>query len=142
MCTKSNALNEAYVDQFAFRPTGSTTAALIALIHLLTEILQTEQYVCLIATDFSRAFDTVRHSYMYLAETLADLPIPDNIFNWIIALLNNRSHCTKFLGKTSEYLLITASVIQGSSLGPSNFITVISRLKYRRETIIYLSMQM
>ena len=121
------ALNAAFSDQYAFRPTGSTTAALIALTHQLIDMLQTEPYVRLISMDFSRAFDTVRHSC--LAETLAELPIPDFIYNWVIALLKNRSHCTKFLGKISEFQPISASIIQGSGLGPSNFITLISHLK-------------
>jgi len=49
-------------DQFAFRPTGSTTAALINLVHIIADLLQTYPYVHLIALDFSKAFDTVRHS--------------------------------------------------------------------------------
>ena len=48
-------------DQFAFRPTGSTTATLIYLFHTLTELLQTHDYVHVIALDFSKAFDSVRH---------------------------------------------------------------------------------
>ena len=43
-------------DQFAFRPTGSTTAAII---HL--NLLSTESYVIIISLDFAKAFDTVRH---------------------------------------------------------------------------------
>ena len=80
----------------------------------------------LISLDFSRAFDTVNHSY--LATILAQLPIPDHVYNWILALLKNRSHCTKFNGNVSNYTNINASIIQGSGMGPSNFITVISKL--------------
>jgi len=49
-------------DQFGFRPTGSTTGALIAILHTVTNLLATNPYVCIIALDFSKAFDTVRHS--------------------------------------------------------------------------------
>ena len=48
-------------DQFAFRPTGSTTAAVIYLLQVLTELLQSNDYVHVIALDFSKAFDKVRH---------------------------------------------------------------------------------
>ena len=32
------------------------------------------------------------------------------------------THCTKFSGLTSAFLPITASVIQGSAIGPSSFV--------------------
>ena len=66
-------------DQFAFRPTGSTTAALINLVHNLADLLQTYPYVHLIALDFSKAFDTVRHST--LMQKFSKLPLQDNIYN-------------------------------------------------------------
>jgi len=45
-----------------FRPTGSTTAVLIALFHTLCDMLSTNNFVYVIALDFSKAFDTVRHA--------------------------------------------------------------------------------
>jgi len=39
-------------DQFAFRPTGSTTATLIYLLHTITQLLQTQDHVHFIALDF------------------------------------------------------------------------------------------
>ena len=53
------------VDQFAFRPTGSTTAALIYILHLVTLLLETNEYVRCLLVDFSKAFDTVNHFYTY-----------------------------------------------------------------------------
>src|ERR1700733_14210302 len=38
--------NTTFADQYPFRPTGSTTAALIALTHQLIDMLQTEPYTC------------------------------------------------------------------------------------------------
>ena len=69
-------------DQFAFRPTCSTTAALVYLFHHLTHSLKNHNSVHLIALDFSKAFDTVRHST--LAAKIASFPICDNAYNWII----------------------------------------------------------
>ena len=98
-----------FSDQYAFRPTGSTSAAIISITHHLAEMLTTHPYVHLVALDFSKAFDTVQHSY--LAEQLAELPIPDNIYNWIIAFLNKRQHRTKFMGATSSAIDINASIV-------------------------------
>ena len=41
-------------DQFAFRPTGSTTAAIIATLDKITELLLTNNYVRVISLDFSK----------------------------------------------------------------------------------------
>ena len=100
--------NTGFADQFAFRPTGSTSAALVLLTHHLAEMLTVYPYVHLVALDFSKAFDTVRHAY--LAEMLAELPVPDSVYNWIIALLNKRQHRTKFKGVTSGPIEINASI--------------------------------
>jgi len=53
--------NDAFSDQFAFRPTGSTTSAIIAITTIISQHLETQAYVRVVALDFSRAFDTVRH---------------------------------------------------------------------------------
>jgi hypothetical protein len=120
-------LNQEFSDQYAFRPTGSTTAAVTALLTDLMELLQENQYVHLIALDLTKAFDMVRHSS--LAEQLAELPIPDFIYNWEIAFLEDREHCTKFKESISPLIRINASIVQGSGTGPANFITLISKLK-------------
>ena len=57
--------NLTFSDQYAFRPTGSTTAALIQLFHTVTELLSDHPYVVVIALDFSKAFDTVRHLLLF-----------------------------------------------------------------------------
>jgi len=118
LCDKS--LSPSFSDQFAFRPTGSTTSALIFLLHQLTDLLQTHDYVHLIALDFSKAFDTVRHSS--LLHKMACLPLPDNIYNWILDFLTHRLHETKFNGLHSSRLNINSSIIQGSGLGPVLFV--------------------
>src|SRR5688572_18562043 len=67
--------NRNFTDQFAFRPSGSTSAALISITHELQSMLESEPYVRLLSLDFSKAFDTVRHKH--LADQLAAQPIPD-----------------------------------------------------------------
>ena len=83
-----------FADQFAFQPTGSTTAALIHLLHTVTNLLDTNPYVIVYALDFSKAFDSVRHSA--LLAKYAMLQIPDNIYNWVESFFKEHSHCTKW----------------------------------------------
>jgi len=45
-------------------------------LHRVTEALETNQYVVVLALDFSKAFDTVRHCS--LMEKVAQLDLPDN----------------------------------------------------------------
>ena len=71
-----------FSDQFGFRPTGSTTAAIITILDAISSLLATNDYILLYALDFSKAFDTVRHSTML--EKFAKLDLPDNIFSWLV----------------------------------------------------------
>ena len=112
-------------DQFAFRPTGSTTAALIFLFDRITELLVDNSFVMFYSLDFSKAFDTVRHSTFF--EKLALLKTPIEVYNWIADFYSARTHCTSFNGVVSELLEtrklleILASVIQGSGIGPAAY---------------------
>ena len=58
----------------------------------------------------TRMFDTVRHAT--LMEKVAQLPIPDQVYNWIKDFFQGHSHCTKFAGSISEL----ADIIQGSAI--------------------------
>jgi hypothetical protein len=112
-------------DQFAFRPTGSTTAALISILSTITNMLLTNPYV--IAFDFSKAFDTVRHST--LLAKMAQLDIPDNVYNWMADFFSGHSHCTTYRGQASTMQSITASIIQGSGIGPASYVVNAGDLK-------------
>jgi hypothetical protein len=70
-----------FSDQFGFRPTGSTTAAVITLLHTVTDMLTSNAYVRVIALDFSKAFDTVRHVTLF--NKLSKIDVPDEIYNWM-----------------------------------------------------------
>jgi len=48
-----------FSDQFAFRPTGFSTSALVWFLHAITQLLTEHDYVIVLALDFSKAFDTV-----------------------------------------------------------------------------------
>ena len=116
-----------FSDQFAFRPTGSTTGALTQLLHTVTHMLQTEPYVHVIALDFSKAFGTVRH-HTLLAK-FSDLPISDCTNNWLLEYFSKRRHCTRVMDIISGFLVINASIVQGSSIGPVSYVVNASDLR-------------
>ena len=66
-------------DQFAFRPTGSTTATLIYTLHYVTQLLESNDYVRFLLVDFSKAFDTINHCT--LIEKLQKLDILPTVIN-------------------------------------------------------------
>ena len=106
-------------NQFAYRPSSSTTAALCAILSHISDLLVDHPHVFFITFDYSKAFDTLRHTSV--ASKLSLLDIPYCIYNWILDYLSNRTHRTSFLGKLSEPATITASIVQGSVLGPTLF---------------------
>ena len=119
--------NHLFLDQFAFRPTGSPTSAVIHLSHRISELLQEHKYVHVIALDFSKAFDTVRHNT--LMQKMAKFPLPDHAYNWVADFLLNRKHLTRFEQTLSTVLAINASIIQGSVTGPTAYVLNASDLK-------------
>ena len=82
-----------YQDQYAFRPTGSTTAALIDIVKVISDMLVDNQYVHVLTFDVSKAFDALRHST--LLSKLANMPIPDFVYNWLVEYFEDRCHVTK-----------------------------------------------
>jgi hypothetical protein len=106
-------------NQFAYKPTSSTTAALIAMLQRIVALLSVEPFVLIISFDYSKAFDTLRHTSV--ASKLSKLNIPDEIHNWILDFLSNRSHQTRVSGTLSGSRTISASIVQGSVLGPTLF---------------------
>ena len=106
-------------NQFVYRPTSSTSAALIAMLAHITELLRSNSCVYVITFDYSKAFDTLRHTSV--ASKLFKLDIPDCIYNWIVNYLTDRSHRTLIHGVMSDSAAINASIVQGSALGPVLF---------------------
>jgi len=115
-----------FEDQYAFRPTGSTTSIIVAMLAHITDLLRSSDYVVMISLDFSKAFDTIRHHALF--QKYASLGIKDDIYNWLINYFQDRMHSTGFKGEVSEYRKINASIVQGSGLGPFSFIVAASDL--------------
>ena len=98
-------------DQFAFRPTGSTTAALVSLFHHVTKLLESNDYVRCLCIDFFKAFDIV--DLGVLAQKLAGLPLPEQIYMWILSFLSDRSQEVKWCDQLSTSRAINLGIIQG-----------------------------
>ena len=94
-----------FSDQLAFRQSGSTTAAIVAMLHTVRSMLADNNYVHVFSFDFSKAFDTVRHAL--LTSKLAQLELPDSMYNWAVDL-DYHAHCTKLAGAISEIAIIHA----------------------------------
>ena len=119
--------SDKFSDQFAFRPFSSTTAAIIANIKEVINMLETSQYVRLIQLDFSKAFDTVRHYTLF--EKVGDLHINSEIYNWLLNFFTQHRQRTKFQGELSRESTVNCGVIQGSALGPIMFTILASDLQ-------------
>ena len=78
----------------------------VYLLQTLTELLQINDYVHVIALDFSKASDSVRHHS--LVSKLANFIIHDYLHNWIDHNLFSRQHQTKLSGEISSMLAINA----------------------------------
>jgi len=84
------------LDQFAFKPSGSTTAALVYFTHQLTKMLEQNNYVRCLILDFTKAFDTVDH--VILLHKLSQLSLPGFAINWICSFLSGSGQqCVLFL---------------------------------------------
>jgi len=82
--------------------------------------LLNKPYVIVIAIDHSKAFDSVRHST--LLAKMAQLDIPDCTYSWLVDFFNGHSHHTKHDEQTSTLKTISASIIQGSAIGPASYV--------------------
>jgi len=109
-----------------FRPTGSTFAVAISLLHTITTLIQSNPFVIVISLDFSKAFDTVRHSTL-LAE-MAELELPVPVYNWLVDFFLNMLTALCSTGKSST-ASISASIIQGSGIGPATYTVTAADLK-------------
>jgi len=52
---------------------------------------------------------------------MSQLDMPGQAYNWIRNAFSGRSHCAKLGGEVSFFLDVTASIIQGSGLGPASY---------------------
>jgi hypothetical protein len=62
-------------------------------------------------------------------EKLAELDLPDQVYNWLADFFTRHFHCTVYCGQMLMLKTITASIIQGSAIRPAAYVVTVSDLK-------------
>lgn len=102
-------------EQFAFRPSVTTTATTISIIHHASTLLTTNPMsLSDISIDFWKAPDCVRHHI--LTQILASMTIPNEIYKWPPE--RPLRNATRYVGLNSSIVYVNASVVQRSIIGP------------------------
>ena len=101
-CTIPALPADLLADQFAYRPTCSTTAALVALEHHTAQYLESASFVRCLLIDYSKAFDTISHPTLF--QKLLDLNLKPNIVTWICNFLTGRTHALSLVWRNSVTL--------------------------------------
>ena len=92
----------------------------MSLFHHVTRLLESNDYVRCLCIDFSKAFDIVDHGV--LAQKLAGLRLPEQIYMWILSFLSDRSQQVKWCDQLSTSRPINLGIIQGSGIGPMLYV--------------------
>jgi len=83
-------------DQHAYKPTGSTTCALVDFTYRIDTLLETNQYVRCVLVDFSKAFDIVNHTILARKLLALQVPFIDTV-DYVISYQSNAGHQSWFL---------------------------------------------
>jgi len=71
-------------------------------------------------THYVITLDTVRHST--LLNKITRLDVPDHVYNWLVDFFAGHMHQTKYGDQMSSLRPISASIIQGSAIGPASYV--------------------
>ena len=113
--------NKLYNSQHAYRQYHSTTSALVEITEFLHKELKKKNVPAIVATDPSKAFDSVSHRL--LLQKMGNLGLHKTCIEWIGSYLSEQTQSTSFSSTTSDEDKVLAGVPQGSILGPIVFIS-------------------
>ena len=112
--------------QFGFRTGHSTDHALISLTETIRSSLDRNNFGCGLFIDLQKAFDTVNHNI--LLQKLEHYGIRGSTHCWFKSYICNRKQFVSINGHSSSLSTISAGVLQGSVLGPLQFLIYINDL--------------
>jgi len=60
---------------------------------------------------------------------MSELDLPAYVYNWMVSFFSGHAHRTVYKGEVSSTKSITASIIQGSSIGPASYAVTAADLR-------------
>ena len=108
--------------QSAYRRHHSTETVVVSVLNDIIRAADDGKVTCLVLLDLSAAFDTVDHDIL-LDVLRSRFLVEEPALKWFNSYLNDRMQVISVDGKDSSLIPVTCSVLQGSVLGPVQFIS-------------------
>ena len=110
--------------QYGFRPGSNTADALLEFTNGIYSSLDIGEISCSVYLDFRKAFDCVDINILLMK--LHHSGFRGTVHSWLKSFLTNRYQYVSCGGASSQRVLVTRGVPQGSTLGPLSFLLYIN----------------